>query len=401
MQKNVLKKLFSFKNVVIVAAKRTPIGSLMGSLSEVHATSLGAVAIKGAMKQAKLNSDEIDEVILGNVVSSGIGQAPARQAAIKAGLSVNTVCTTVNKVCSSGMKSVTLGSQSISLGISKTVVTGGFESMSNIPHYASLRKGISYGNAGLVDGIMFDGLMDPYDKVPMGTCAEKTAKEFSISREEQDNYCKLSYERARKANFSDEIEPVEIQNSKTKKLEAIKEDDEPKKYMPDKITSLKPAFDKDGTITAANASKINDGGCAIILMEEELAKSKKLQPLARIIGYQDAEINPVDFGKCPSVGIMKLLKKHQLDVSNISAFEINEAFSVVALANAKILGIKQDQLNINGGAVALGHPIGVSGARIIVALMKSLVEKNGKFGVASICNGGGGSTSILIENLRF
>lgn len=400
MQGKSIKRYFSFKNVVIVAGKRTPIGSLMGSLSDVHASSLGAIAIKGAMKQAKLSSDEIDEVIMGNVVSAGIGQAPARQAAIKAGLSVNTVCTTVNKVCSSGMKSVTLGSQSISLGVSKIVVTGGFESMSNIPHYASLRKGTTYGNSPLIDGILCDGLMDPYDKVPMGVCAEKTVKEFSISREEQDNFCKLSYDRARKAKFTDEIEPVEIQNPKTKQLVSITEDDEPKKYMPDKISSLKPAFEKDGTITAANASKVNDGGCALILMEEELAKSKNLQPLARIIGYQDAEISPVDFGKCPSVGIMKLLKKHQLDVSNISAFEINEAFAAVALANAKILGIKLDNLNINGGAVALGHPIGMSGARIILALIKSLTEKKGKLGIASICNGGGGSTTILIENLR-
>lgn len=388
------------KSVVIVAAKRTPIGSLLGSLSAVKASSLGAVAVRAAVAQAKISPEEVDEVIFGNVVSSGIGQAPARQACIKGGLPINTVCTTVNKVCSSGMKSVTLGAQSIALGHSKVVMAGGFESMSNIPHYAYLRRPVTYGNSGLTDGISHDGLLDAFDGVPMGVCAEKTVKDYSLTRQAQDDYCQLSYKRVKEADFSQEIAPVEIENPKTKKLESISVDEEPGKFLPDKFRNLKPAFDKNGSITAANASKINDGGCAILLVDEEYAKSRGLTILARIKGYQDSEIAPVDFSIAPGAGITKLLKNHNLTTSDISAFEINEAFSSVVLANMKILGINEQKVNLHGGAVALGHPIGMSGARIILSLISVLHKNKGKLGVASICNGGGGSTSILIENLH-
>ena len=390
----------SIKKVVIVAAKRTPIGCFNGALSEVHASSLGAIAIKGALKESKLNPEEIDEVIMGNVVSAGVGQAPARQAAIKAGLSKNTVCTTVNKVCSSGMKSITMGAQSIALGDSEIVVAGGFENMSLIPHYMSLRKPVLFGEGRAADGIQYDGLTDYFAKVPMGVCAEKTVKDYKITREEQDEYCHLSYTRARDTDFSGEIEPVEIENPRTKKLVTISHDEEPKKYMPEKIEKLRPAFDKEGSITAGNASKINDGGCALILMEESLAKSKGIKPLARIMSYQDAEIEAVDFSVAPASGVTKLLKKNGLKVDDIDVFEFNEAFSSVALANMKILGLNQEKVNLHGGAVALGHPIGMSGARVVLSLLIFLNEKNGTYGVASICNGGGGSTSILIENLR-
>lgn len=388
------------KNVVIVAAKRTAIGSLMGSLSAVKATSLGAAAIQGAMKQATLNQDEVDEAIFGNVLSAGQGQAPARQAVIKSGLGKHTVCTTINKVCASGIKSISLGAQSIALGKSKVVLTGGFESMSFAPHLVYARKPMIYGNGILLDSIYHDGLLDAYDNVAMGVCAEKTAKDYSISREEQDNYCELSYSRAQKADFSQEITSVDIEDPKTKKLVLITKDDEPGKFLPNKFRGLKPAFDKNGTITAANASKINDGAACIILAEEEYAKSRGLNILARIKGYEDAEIAPVDFSIAPSSGITKLLKNNNLKTSDISAFEINEAFSSVALANMKILGLNSDKVNINGGAVALGHPIGASGARIVVTLLSVLNQNKGKLGIASICNGGGGSTSLLIENLH-
>lgn len=395
------KKFFSnIHKVVIVAAKRTPIGSLNGALKEVQATSLGAVAIKGCLKQANLSTSEIDEVILGNVISAGIGQAPARQAAIKAQLSTSTICTTINKVCSSGMKSITMGAQSIALGDSKIVVAGGFESMSNVPHYIFMRKAISFGGSSVSDGIQLDGLSDFFDKVPMGVFAEKTVKDNNISRESQDKYCHQSYKRAIAADFSEEIEPVEIFNTKTKKNQLISEDEEPKNYMPDKINTLKPAFDLNGTITAANSSKINDGACALILMSEEEAAKRNLKPLARILSYQDAEIKPCDFSISPTHAVQKLLKKNNLKINNIDAFEVNEAFSSVAIANMKLLDLPEDKVNVNGGAVALGHPIGMSGARIVLSLMTVLKQKKGKLGVASICNGGGGSTAILIENLR-
>jgi acetyl-CoA C-acetyltransferase len=387
------------KSVVIVAAKRTPIGSLMGTLSNVKATSLGACAIKGALEESKLKAEEIDQVILGNVISAGIGQAPARQAAIKAGLTHNTICTTINKVCASGMKSVTLGAQSIALGQSQIVVAGGFESMSLTPHYIYYRKGIPYGSGNIVDGIYNDGLLDAYDFTPMGLCAEKTVKDYSISRLAQDDYCELSYKRVKEADFSNEISVVEIENPKTKKLEVIDKDEEPGKFIPEKFRSLKPVFDKNGSITAANSSKINDGGCAIFLADEEFAKSRGLNILARIKAYEDAEIAPVDFSTAPSTGITKLLKNNGLKINDICAFEINEAFASVVLANMKILGINESKVNLNGGAVALGHPIGMSGARIILSLMTVLQKTQGKLGIASICNGGGGSTSILLENM--
>lgn len=392
------------KSTVIVAAKRTPIGSLLGSLSSVKASSLGACTIKAVLDQSKLTSNDIDQVILGNVVSSGIGQAPARQAAIKAGLSHNTICTTINKVCASGMKSVTLGAQSIALGQSKAIIAGGFESMSLTPHYVYHRKGIPYGNGFLLDGIYHDGLLDAFDNVPMGVCAEKTVKDYSISRQSQDDYCELSYSRTKKVineknNFNNEICNVEIENPKTKKLQIVSEDEEPNKFLQDKFRNLRPVFDKTGTITAANASKINDGACSMLIVEEEYAKSKNLQILARIKAYEDAEISPVDFSIAPASGILKLLKNNNLKVNDISAFEINEAFSSVVLANMNILGVDVNKVNLHGGAVALGHPIGMSGARIILSLMSVLQKNKGGLGIASICNGGGGSTSILIENM--
>lgn len=387
------------KSIVIVSAKRTPIGSLLGSLSSVKATSLGAVSLKAALEESKLKPEEIEQVILGNVVSSGIGQAPARQVSIKSGLPYSTICTTINKVCASGLKSVTLGAQSIALGQSKVVVAGGFESMSMIPHYLYMRKGIAYGNGGVIDGIFNDGLLDPYDNVPMGVCAEKTVKDYKISREEQDDYCELSYKRSKEADFTKEIIGVELENPKTKKIEVVKQDEEPQKFQPDKIRKLKPAFvSEGGSITAANSSKINDGACSLILVEEEYARSRGLNVLCRIKSYQDAEIQPVDFSISPATGINKLLKSNGLTVKDIRSFEINEAFSSVVLANMKILGIDIGKVNTRGGAVSLGHPIGMSGARILLSLIYSL-EKTGGLGVASICNGGGGSTSILIERV--
>jgi len=400
------KKSFSsaFKNVVIVAGKRTPIGSLLGQFSNVHATSLGAIAIKGAMKQSNIQKEDIDEVIMGNVISAGIGQAPARQAAIKAGLGLNTVSTTVNKVCASGIKSITLATQSIQTGQSSCVVAGGMENMSLVPHYIYQRQGNKYGDIKLIDGIQFDGLTDYYDRIAMGNCAEKTVKEYSITREEQDKYAHQSYERTLNADFSNEIENVEIEDPRTKKITILDKDEEPLNYngkkMKDKINTLRPAFEKDGTITAANSSKINDGACALILMDEEVAKQKGLKPLARVLAHQDAELAPIDFGIAPATGITKLLKRNNLSIKDIDIFELNEAFASVALVNMKILGITPDKINLHGGAVALGHPIGMSGSRIVLSLMNVLKKQGKRLGVASICNGGGGSTSVLIENLN-
>lgn len=385
------------RSVVIVAGKRTPIGSLMGSLSSVKAPSLSAITIRSALKQSRLNPEEIDEVILGNVLSAGIGQAPARQAAIKAGLPVSTVCTTINKVCASGMKSMTLGAQSILLGNSNAVLTGGFESMSLVPHLSYNRKGMLYGNGLLLDSIFHDGLLDPYDNIPMGSCSEKTVRDYSISRQAQDDYTELTYKRASEADFSTEITSVDLEEKG--KVLSVTEDEEIKRFRPEKFRSLKPVFDKDGTITAANASKINDGACSLILMDEELAKSRGIKALARVKGFADSEVSPIDFSISPSSSIQRLLKEQSLTVGDISAWEINEAFACVALANMKILGLKEDKVNLHGGAVALGHPIGMSGARIVLSLMNVLRRTRGGLGIAAICNGGGGSTAVLIENL--
>lgn len=387
----------STRSVVIVAGKRTPIGSLMGSLSTVKAPSLSAITIRAALKESRLNAEEIDEVILGNVLSAGIGQAPARQAAVKAGLPVSTVCTTINKVCASGLKSMTLGAQSIQLGHSNTVLAGGFESMSLVPHLSYNRKGMLYGNGLLLDSIFHDGLLDPYDNIPMGSCSEKTVKDYKISRQAQDDYTELTYKRASQADFANEITSVDLEEKG--KVQSVTADEEISRFRPEKFRSLKPVFDKDGTITAANASKINDGACSLILMDEELAKSRGVKALARIKGFADSEVAPIDFSISPSAAVQRLLKEQSLTVGDISAWEINEAFACVALANMKILGLKEEKVNLHGGAVALGHPIGMSGARIVLSLMSVLRKNRGGLGIAAICNGGGGSTAVLIENL--
>lgn len=396
----VTKKMFSFNlnNAVIVHGKRTPIGSFLGNLKSFKATDLASFTIKSNLAETKLSINDIEELILGNVLSSGLGQAPARIAALKSGLSSKTICTTVNKVCASGLKSITMASQNIELGHSNIIIAGGMESMSNAPHLVNIR-GFQYGENKMLDTIQFDGLSDGMTSSPMGNFAEKTVKDYKLTREEQDKYCIRSYENALKTDFSSEIVGLEVKIAG--KSEIINKDEELTRYKPDKISKLNPAFEKNtGTITAANASKINDGACSLVIMNEKTASEKGLKPLARIIGYADCEIDPIDFSICPSHGIRKLMKKYNFNINQINAFEINEAFSSVARANIKELQLDEKLVNIRGGAVSLGHPIGASGARIVLSLINSLETLKGKYGVASICNGGGGSTSILIENLR-
>ena len=401
MLKGLIKKSFS-DSIVIVNGKRTPIGSFMGRLSTYHAADLGSAAIEGSLLAAKVSKEEVDEVIMGNVLSSGLGQAPARQAAIRAGLSPSVICTTINKVCASGMKSIHFGSLSILSGDSKVVVAGGFESMSLVPHYLYIRKAFPWGEPQMVDGIMFDGLTDSFNKILMGNCAEKTNRDLNITRQEQDDFAILSYERSISANkaglLAKEIVPLILQDKKGKQ-ETIGEDEEISRFLRDKIPNLKPVFEKNGTITAANASKNADGGCALVLMSEKLANEKHLKPIARIKGFADYEVNPIDFSIAPSSAIQKLLKKTGLELKDIDYFEINEAFAGTALCNIKLLGLNKDKVNVNGGAVSLGHPIGMSGARIILSLINVLQSNNGRYGVASICNGGGGASSICIERI--
>jgi acetyl-CoA C-acetyltransferase len=397
----IIGKKFS-DSIVIVNGKRTPIGSFMGRLSNIHGSLLGSASIQGALQSAKINPEDVEEVILGNVISAGLGQAPARQAAIKAGLKPTTICTTVNKVCSSGMKSVDFAYQSILTGNSKIVVAGGFESMSLVPHYLYMRKAFPWGQASMIDGIMYDGLTDSFRGILMGNCAEKTNKDLKITRQEQDDYCMSSYERAIEANkkglFKKEIVEIVSEGKKGQK-ETISEDEEYQRYLKDKIPTLKPVFDKDGTITAANASKNADGACSMVLMSEKHAKEKGLSPIARIRGFADAEVDPIDFSIAPSGAISKLLKKTNTKLSDIDYFEFNEAFSGTALANMKLLGLKHTQTNLHGGAVSLGHPIGASGARIMLSLINVLQSNNGKLGVAAICNGGGGASAVLLEKI--
>jgi acetyl-CoA C-acetyltransferase len=397
---NLFKK--SFSSIVIVNGKRTPIGSFMGKLSSVHASNLGAAAIQGALHSAKVNKEDIDEVIMGNVISAGLGQAPARQACLKAGLQPSTICTTINKVCSSGMKAVHFAAQSIQTGNSKIIVAGGMESMSLVPHYIYMRKAFPWGDPTLSDGIMHDGLLDFKHRILMGNCAEKTNKEYKLSRKEQDDWCIQSYERTleayKKGLIQKEIVNV-VTEVKKGQPETISEDEECKRFLKDKIPNLKPAFEKDGTITAANASKNCDGGAAMVVTSEENAKSLGLSPIARIKGFADAEMDPIDFSIAPASAIQKLLKKVNLSLNDINYFEINEAFAGTILANMKILKISGDKINVHGGAVALGHPIGMSGARIILSLINVLQANNGKFGIAAICNGGGGASAICIERL--
>ena len=388
------------KRIVIVAAVRTPIGSFMGGLSSMTATQLGATAIKGALSKINLEANLIDEVIMGNVVQAGVGQAPARQAALYAGLSDTVVASTINKVCASGMKAVMQASQAIIAGDAEIVVAGGMENMSLIPHYIHLRNGYKFGPASLIDGLQKDGLTDAYDNNAMGVCADLCASEYGFSREDQDAFAIQSYERSTKAwengKFDNEIIPVEVPQRRGEPV-IVSKDEEFTNVKLDKISSLNPAFTKDGTVTAANASTINDGAAALIIMSEEKATALGLKPLAFIRSYADAAQDPKWFTTSPALAIPKALEKAGLSINDVDFFEFNEAFAVVGLANAKILGISNYKINVNGGAVSLGHPLGCSGARIIVTLLNVLEQNNGKIGAAAICNGGGGASAIIIE----
>ena len=388
------------KEVVIVSAVRTPIGSFLGSLSNVSAVDLGAIAISGSLNKINLSPELVDEVLFGNVLPSGLGQAPARQAAIKAGIPDSVPCTTINKVCSSGMKSVMLAAQSISLDVNDVVVAGGMENMSQIPHYINLRKPHKYGNKSIIDGLQHDGLTDVYCNQAMGVLGDKCANEYKFSREDQDNYAIQSYNRASNAwkenKFKEEVIPVEITLRNGKKI-IIAEDEEFKNINFDKVPQLKPAFAKEGTVTAANASTLSDGASSIILMSKEKCSELNLTSIATIKGYCDAAQNPEWFTTAPSIAVKKLLSETELNIDDIDYFEFNEAFSVVALANMKILGITDKKVNIHGGAVSLGHPLGCSGARILTTLCHALMQNKAKRGVAAICNGGGGASAMLIE----
>ena len=388
------------KRVVIVSAVRTPIGSFMGALSSVPATKLGAAAIKGALNRINLDPKLVDEVLMGNVVQAGNGQAPARQAALYAGLSENVSCTTINKVCASGMKAVMQGAQAIMAGDAEIIVAGGMENMSLIPHYVNLRNGVKFGPTSLVDGMQKDGLTDAYDNNAMGVCADLCATEYNFSREDQDNFAIQSYKRSSDAwdagKFDAEIVPVEVPQRRGDAI-IVAKDEEYTNVKLDKIPSLAAVFTKDGTVTAANASTINDGAAALVLMSEEKAKSLGLTPLAYIKSYADAAQEPKWFTTAPAKALPKALEKAGLSVADVDFFEFNEAFAVVGLANAKILNIDDSKINVNGGAVSLGHPLGCSGARIIVTLINVLNQNNAKIGAAAICNGGGGASAIVIE----
>lgn len=391
------------KEVYIISAVRTPIGSFGGSLSSLTAIQLGSTAIKGALAKANVDAKEVDEVFMGNVVSANLGQAPARQAAIAAGLGHNVPCTTVNKVCASGMKSVMLGAQGIMLGQNDVVVAGGMESMSNIPYYVpNARYGYKYGNAELVDGLAKDGLWEVYNKFPMGNCADNTAKEMSISREEQDEYAiksyKLSAESWANGAFNDEVIPVEVPQRRGEPI-LVTEDEEYKKVKFEKVASLRPAFSKEGTVTAANASTINDGASALVLMSKEKAEELGVKPIARIAGFADAAQDPIWFTTAPSLALPKAIANAGITKEEVDFYEINEAFSVVALANNKEMGLDAEKVNTLGGAVSLGHPLGASGARIITTLTNVLHKKGGRYGAAGICNGGGGASAIVIEKI--
>lgn len=391
------------EEVVIVSAVRTPIGSFGGSLASLSATELGSVAIKGALEKAGVEGNEVNEILMGNVVSANLGQAPARQAAVGAGLGYTVPCTTINKVCSSGMKAAMFGAQSIMLGQNEVVVAGGMESMSNIPYYIpKARYGYKYGNAELVDGLLKDGLFEVYYKIPMGNCADNTARELCISREAQDEYAIQSYKRAKQAVeggfFKNEIVPVEVPLRKGDPLK-IDTDEEYKNVVFEKIPGLRPVFSKEGTVTAANASTINDGAAAIVLMSRKKAEALGIKPLARIRGFGDAAQDPLWFTTSPALAIPRALKMAGISQADVDFYEINEAFSVVALANIEKLKLDPEKVNIFGGAVALGHPLGCSGARILTTLNSVLQQKNGSLGVAGICNGGGGASAIVIERL--
>jgi len=390
------------KTVYILSAVRTPMGSFMGAFSGVSATQLGATAIQGALQKAQLDAALIDEVFMGNVLQAGVGQAPARQAALGAGLGKNVPCTTVNKVCASGMKSIMLGAQSILAGDNHIVVVGGMENMSQTPHYLDGRNGTKFGNIAMLDGISKDGLLDVYSKVPMGNCAELCATKYEITRQDQDDFAVQSYQRAAAAwqagRFADEVVGVSVPQRKGDPIMVV-EDEEYKNVFLDKIPALRPAFEKEGTITAANASTLNDGASALILVSEEAVEKYNLKPIAKIVSYADAAQEPEWFTTAPSLAIPKALDKAGLSIADIDYWELNQAFAVVGLANMKILGLDPSKVDVNGGAVALGHPLGNSGSRIIVTLLNVLKQNGAKRGAAGICNGGGGASAMVVELL--
>ncbi|KAJ5677434.1 Acetyl-CoA acetyltransferase IB [Penicillium maclennaniae] len=397
----------SLPPVYIVSHARTPVGSFLGSLSSLTAPKLGAHAIKAAVERAEgINASDVEEVFFGNVLSAGVGQNPARQCAIGAGLPDSTVCTTVNKVCASGLKAIILGAQTIMTGNADVVVAGGAESMSNTPHYLpSLRTGAKYGNQNMVDGIMKDGLQDAYGKQElMGLQAEECAQDHGFNREQQDDYAIRTYEKAQAAQkagvFDYEIAPIEIPGFRGKPGVTVSQDDEPKNLNPDKLRAMKPAFiPGTGTVTAPNSSPLNDGAAAVVLVSEAKMKELGLKPIAKILGWGDAAQQPNKFTTAPALAIPKALKHAGVTQESIDAFEINEAFSVVALANMKLLGLSEEKVNIHGGAVAIGHPLGASGARIVSTLIGVLKAKQGKLGCVGICNGGGGASALVIESL--
>ena len=391
------------QDVYIVSAVRTPIGSFMGSLSSVPAPKLGAAAIRGALSKIGLNPNEVNEVVMGCVLQAGVGQAPARQAAIYAGLPESVICTTINKVCASGMKSIAYGAQAIMLGQADVVIAGGMENMSMVPHYLmGSRGGYKYGNVNVIDGLQFDGLTNVYDQQMMGSCAELCAAEYAFTRQQQDDFAIESYKRSAKAwesgNFKEEVVPVEIPQRKGDPV-FFTEDEEYKNVKFDKIPELNPVFKKDGTVTAANASTMNDGAAALVLMSKAKMEKLGLTPLAKIAGFADAEQAPVLFTTTPSLALPKAAERAGINVSEIDFFELNEAFAVVGLANNKLMNLDAAKVNVNGGAVSLGHPLGCSGARVIVTLINVLKQNKGKFGGAAICNGGGGASAMVIENI--
>ena len=388
------------KKVVIVSAVRTPIGSFMGSLSSLSATKLGAIAIKGALDKINLDATLVQEVYMGNVVQAGVGQAPARQAAISAGIPDTVPCTTINKVCASGMKAVINAAQTIALGDADVVIAGGMESMSNIPHYLHMRNGHKFGPKNMEDGMQKDGLVDVYDNTAMGVLADLCASEYKVTREDQDNYSIQSYNRSAKAwadgKFNEEVIPVEIPQRRGEPI-VFSEDEEYKNVRMDKIPTLRPVFTKEGTVTAANASTINDGAGAMVLMSEEKANELELTPLATILSYADAAKEPKRFTTAPSKALPKALNKAKISIDDVDYFELNEAFAVVGLSNMKLLGLDDSNVNVNGGAVSLGHPLGCSGVRILITLINVLKQNDAKIGAAVICNGGGGASAMVIQ----
>ena len=391
------------KEVVIVSAVRTPMGSFGGSLSSVSATKLGATAIKGALEKINLDPNKVQEVYMGNVLQANLGQAPAKQAAIFAGISENTPCTTVNKVCASGMKSISLGAQAIKCGDADIVVAGGMENMSMVPHYHIARNAVKLGDVKIADGMVKDGLTDVYNQVHMGVCADQCAEEHNITREEQDNFAIESYNRASNAwnenKFNEEIVPVHVPQRRGDDL-VISKDEEYTNVKLEKIPQLRAVFNKEGTVTAANASTLNDGASALILMSKEKADELNIKPIAKIVSYADAAQEPKWFTTAPAKAVPKALAKANLNTEDIDFWELNQAFSVVGLVNTKLLGLNPSKVDVNGGAVALGHPLGSSGSRIIVTLINVLKQNQGKYGAAGICNGGGGASAMVIENMN-